>query len=358
MSRHQHMADGVGAKGGAFRKGNMWVIVAALLLTQGALVAYLLQRSKAGEKSPDKTPVAAVQPAADTLAAAPVQQPDAAPPKPDVAAPTPDQAVPTPDVGSPDKSPSATPAVAVVARPHKPSVGRRPGRRPGRGRRPKGPKAQPETVKPATVSVRCTPRARISVDGQAMGSTPLALSLEPGAHRVELQADGFKPYKRSIKVAAGENRSMDVALRAIPKPAPKPVVAQKPPAPKPAPTPAPTPAAPKKIPTLKLPRSVRVTLYTEEGQRSRFASMVLFAVERAVTQGIGISARGTTGPLLRHLYRQYKDEDDKVKLYPRTMGYFIAQALVQGKKGVGGSLVSAFRSGRIEKLADSNWKPK
>lgn len=357
MSQHQPT--------GGRSTARVWIIVASLLLLQGAAVAYLLQRSQdeAGKDPAGKTAVAVAPGAIDGGGVTtPAVTPDTGPPSP----PPADAAVSPPDTQAPDlevkkQDAAAPPAVAakpLVARPKTPPR-TRPGRRPRPPRGRGATKARPEKVAPAAISVACAPRARVSVDGQPTGFTPLALSLAPGVHTVELSAKGHVRYSKRLQVAAGEKRSLDVVLKAVaksaPVPKPAPVVVKKDPTP--APKATPKPATPRKIPTLKLPRSVRINLYTEEGQRARFGSMVLYAVERAVTRGVGLSARGTTGALLRYLYTQHKDEDAKVKLYPRTMGYFIAQALVQGKGGVGGLLLRAHRSGRIEKLANAGWKP-
>ena len=199
--------------------------------------------------------------------------------------------------------------------------------------------------------------------------------------RIELSAPNHKSYAKSVSLRATERRTLDVALGAVastPAPAvpatvaaavPARSVAVVPPPRRVAVTAAPRGDAPKgagaepkvtaprPIPTLKLPVSVRVNLYTEDGKRARFAGMVLFAVENVVTRSLGLSAAGSTGPLLRYLYSQPKDEDAKVKLYPRTMGYFVAHALSREEKGVGARLLQAYRSGRIEKLAQRSWRP-
>lgn len=46
------------------------------------------------------------------------------------------------------------------------------------------------------------PDAQISVDGQARGSTPLAVQLVPGSHLVQLARQGYKPHASFINVGA------------------------------------------------------------------------------------------------------------------------------------------------------------
>jgi hypothetical protein len=100
-------------------------------------------------------------------------------------------------------------------------------------------------------------------------------------------------------------------------------------------------------PMQKLPASVRVVLYTEEGKPAQFASAVFSAVEQQVTEETGVSAQGATNALLIHLYRQHRGEDAKVKLHPQMIGRFIAQALKRGDARVGPGLVQAYRSGKL-----------
>ena len=86
--------------------------------------------------------------------------------------------------------------------------------------------------------------------------------------------------------------------------------------------------------------------------------MVCLAVEKIVTKEMGMSARGATGALQKHLYEEARSSpDNKVTLYPRTMGYLIAQDLARGKAGTRSRLVQHHKSGRLVSLARSNWRP-
>jgi hypothetical protein len=61
------------------------------------------------------------------------------------------------------------------------------------------------------------PGALISVDGRSVGAmgdgaTPFLLFLEPGAHTVRLARPGYVSVERTIKIAAGALRALDVVL--------------------------------------------------------------------------------------------------------------------------------------------------
>ncbi|MGB0592080.1 MAG: PEGA domain-containing protein [Myxococcota bacterium] len=61
------------------------------------------------------------------------------------------------------------------------------------------------------------PGATISVDGRPVGAmgdgvSPFLLFLDPGAHTVSLARSGYKSAERTIKIAAGAIRALDVVL--------------------------------------------------------------------------------------------------------------------------------------------------
>jgi TonB family protein len=61
--------------------------------------------------------------------------------------------------------------------------------------------------------------AAVSVDGRAVGSTPLTgLRLKPGTHRIEVALDEHETWTGSVDVAGGETGRVEVRLRAIVKP--------------------------------------------------------------------------------------------------------------------------------------------
>jgi hypothetical protein len=70
------------------------------------------------------------------------------------------------------------------------------------------------------------PGLRVSLDGAALDPAVFGLvyAVEPGAHRIEAQADGRSPLVRSIQVGAGETKTLTLLL---PKPEAAPVSAAK-----------------------------------------------------------------------------------------------------------------------------------
>lgn len=103
--------------------------------------------------------------------------------------------------------------------------------------------------RPAEVNLSTTPAgAAVAVDGQPqMGETPMVVKVPPGAHTIQITADGYDPQKLELTVKAGEKLDQKVELKlAADVPAP---------APAPAPTPPPEEAAPKREskPKSKLP---------------------------------------------------------------------------------------------------------
>jgi tetratricopeptide (TPR) repeat protein len=70
--------------------------------------------------------------------------------------------------------------------------------------------------------------ATVSVDGKAVGKTPmeLPLYLEPGAHELKLEHTGHQPLTRKMNLAAGQHETLDLSPRpeAPPPPPPPPPV--------------------------------------------------------------------------------------------------------------------------------------
>lgn len=65
--------------------------------------------------------------------------------------------------------------------------------------------------------------AEVRIDGEVAGAAPLPgeIALAPGAHRVEVRAEGREPYTRDLELAAGQRVDLRVVLEA-PRPAPPP----------------------------------------------------------------------------------------------------------------------------------------
>jgi serine/threonine-protein kinase len=73
---------------------------------------------------------------------------------------------------------------------------------------------------PAALQVRVRPWAQLSVDGEVVGTTPLApLTLSPGSHDLEFVHPDFKPVRRRVTLRAGEalRIELDMTLDAVPK---------------------------------------------------------------------------------------------------------------------------------------------
>jgi PEGA domain-containing protein len=87
-----------------------------------------------------------------------------------------------------------------------------------------------EAVKLAILSITATPDgAKITVDGTEMGEAPASFQIDPGAHAVQIEKEGFAIWKRNVTVKEGISIDLDVKLEkpsealSKAKPAPKPV---------------------------------------------------------------------------------------------------------------------------------------
>lgn len=82
--------------------------------------------------------------------------------------------------------------------------------------------ATSEETAPASARVVLTvepPHATVLIDGAAVATSD-AIELSPGVHRLEVRAEGFVSVERSLELAAGERRDVDVALASIAPPPP------------------------------------------------------------------------------------------------------------------------------------------
>lgn len=70
----------------------------------------------------------------------------------------------------------------------------------------------------ATVTVTTTPAGgSVFIDGIQRGIAPVTIERIPeGTVELSVQCDGFAPFKQTIKVAAGENQTIEVPLAALP----------------------------------------------------------------------------------------------------------------------------------------------
>jgi tetratricopeptide (TPR) repeat protein len=237
---------------------------------------------------------------------------------------------------------------------------RRPKRR-GKRKRPKRVAMVTPTPAPAQamVFVFARPPGVAFIDGTRLGSTPInAHRVKPGPHKLVVRAEGFEPTTRSFNAQAGEKVDLNVTLVRKAVPQPRRLVVAPTPKPKPTPAPTPKPAVVKRpeVPTLRLPVKLVIRVYRSTGQRSTAVRAVCVGVERTVSKAVGKSAAGLTTALQNHIYST-SSADTRVTMYPRAMGYLIAQALVEKKGGISHKLVKNFKSGRLASLTRSNWRP-
>ncbi|WP_051303817.1 PEGA domain-containing protein [Calidithermus chliarophilus] len=75
--------------------------------------------------------------------------------------------------------------------------------------------------RPGTLAVRSSPSgAQVLLDGKAVGTTPLTLQLKPGKYSLEVRRDGYRLYKTTVTVQAGQTAQVTAALQAAaPQPA-------------------------------------------------------------------------------------------------------------------------------------------
>lgn len=66
--------------------------------------------------------------------------------------------------------------------------------------------------------------ARVVLDGENVGTTPLRLEVSPGSHTMELSADGHDTFSQAIDIDRGTTESLRLRLSAtaLPVPAPRP----------------------------------------------------------------------------------------------------------------------------------------
>ena len=78
---------------------------------------------------------------------------------------------------------------------------------------PPPPEAPAPVAATGLLQLRILPWAEVSVDGGAIGTTPLRpVSLEAGEHRVVLSHPGYKPLQKSVLIRADETTTLEVDL--------------------------------------------------------------------------------------------------------------------------------------------------
>jgi hypothetical protein len=234
--------------------------------------------------------------------------------------------------------------------------------------------AKPEIViQEAEVAIVSKPSATVHLDGVLLGKTPLrGVTVQPGRHTLRVFEEGYIAYTKEVELKPSQKKTIEVKLKALPTPVqlvrtskPKPAAPpQKPVAKPPAAVakpsaPKPAPRAGGRVPTINLPALMKVQVY-KDGKKHKMLRQVCNMVESVVSKATGKSAAGTTHSLRDFLYASYRGKVTPLTLYPRTMGYLVAEQLMKGKgRGeISSLLLFNHRNGRIKTLAAKNWRPR
>jgi len=142
-------------------------------------------------------------------------------------------AIPSPEtppttLAMPPPPPPQPPAAEALAPPETPTEAvTEPAPEPSAAASPQPPQAAPA---PATVMVTSDPSgARILVGKRARGRTPLRLTLPAGKAAIVVEKEGFKPWRRELKLAPGKQETLEARLEAIPRETPPATIATPPP---------------------------------------------------------------------------------------------------------------------------------
>ncbi len=181
-----------------------YVVGAGALATALGLGAASMLSLRSHGDSPSAPAGPAVAPA--TAAPAP-----AAPATPLASGPASVTRAPTPPAPAPSTPPAPVPSPFVETKPLRkvPSPPRAPAI-PAPAARADLPQID---VPNGTLKLRVAPWAEVSLDGRALGTTPLKpLSLAPGAYTVRLQHPSYRPLQKRVTVRPGEVFVLDVDL--------------------------------------------------------------------------------------------------------------------------------------------------
>jgi tRNA A-37 threonylcarbamoyl transferase component Bud32 len=117
------------------------------------------------------------------------------PPATDPGAPAPPRPADRPGARPRDLSPGLSPGPAADSSPG-PATGQKPGVTPG---------ARAPAAEPGRLKINLLPYARVTIDGQSRGQTPLDLALPAGAHQLVLEnPDTGQRRERRIDIAPGQ----------------------------------------------------------------------------------------------------------------------------------------------------------
>jgi hypothetical protein len=73
------------------------------------------------------------------------------------------------------------------------------------------------TKQPGRIVFRTNPAgAKIAINGEVRGATPVEVTLPAGRHQVRLEAQGYRPLEQGFTVSSGVDHSVELALLQIP----------------------------------------------------------------------------------------------------------------------------------------------
>ena len=146
-----------------------------------------------------------------SIPAAPAsREPVASTPAPAASAPSaPPSTFELPD---PDPVPPASPRPAPLRTTRTPVAMRAPV--PKRSPPPPPSRVDRRDLEPGLLSVNAIPWGSVYLDGRPVGNTPqIDLPVTPGAHRLRVEREGYRPYDRVVELASGQRlRITDIAL--------------------------------------------------------------------------------------------------------------------------------------------------
>jgi len=70
-----------------------------------------------------------------------------------------------------------------------------------------------ENGRTACLNVKADPAAQVSIDGEAVGSTPLEIRLKPGRHLIDFTSIGYIQLSKTVTVKTNESASIHVRLK-------------------------------------------------------------------------------------------------------------------------------------------------
>ncbi len=116
------------------------------------------------------------------------------------------------ELPDPEPVPPSSPAPAPVRTTRPPVAARAPVAK--RSAPPPVSRVERRDLEPGLLSVNAIPWGSVYLDGQPVGNTPqIDLSVTPGAHRLRVEREGYRPYDRMVDVASGQRlRITDIAL--------------------------------------------------------------------------------------------------------------------------------------------------